>query len=309
MKKLKKTILTILVMIFMGFGFVYSTSADSGWDSSYGGGGFSSGSSWGGSSGSSWGSSYGSSWGSSGSYSGSGSSDPESAMASIIIYIVILVVIAASTSKTSLKATHTIGSLNMITKTKSHLFRSMTDAEVNAVDSTVNLTEFKTKAFEIYRDIQTAWMNFDTDTIRNLATDELYNMYSSQLETLKLKGQKNIMKDILLEEVKVVNIKNENKVFTMDVYLRVNCYDYVIKESTNEVLRGRDKQKLVIEYLITYVKTSNNNKKTNCPNCGAEVTMNASHTCPFCESVIVKDSNNYVMSKKTCVSQHMKEGK
>ena len=141
-------------MIFMGFGIVYSTSADSGWDSSYGGGGFSSGSSWGGSSGSSWGSSYGSSWGSSGSYSGS--SDPESAMASIIIYIVILVVIAAITSKTALKATHTIGSLNMITKTKSHLFRSMTDAEVNAVDSTVNLTEFKTKAFEIYRDIQTA---------------------------------------------------------------------------------------------------------------------------------------------------------
>lgn len=303
MKKTKKVILTILVMIFSCLS-IYSVTADSGWDSSYGGGGFSSGSSWGGSSGSSWGSSSGASWGSSGSYGGS--SDPESAMAGIIIFIVILVVIAASTSKTALKTTHTTGGLNMITKTKSHLFRSMPDEEVNAVDSTVNLTEFKTKAFEIYRDIQTAWMNFDTDTIRNLTTDELYNMYSSQLETLKLKGQKNIMKDILLEEVKVVNIKNENKVFTMDVYLRVNCYDYVIKESTNEVLRGRDKQKLVIEYLITYVKTSNNNKKTTCPNCGAEITMNASHTCPYCDSVIVKDSNVYVMSKKTCVSQHMK---
>ena len=303
MKKTKKVILTILVMIFSCLS-IYSVTADSGWDSSYGGGGFSSGSSWGGSSGSSWGSSSGASWGSSGSYGGS--SDPESAMAGIIIFIVILVVIAASTSKTALKTTHTTGGLNMITKTKSHLFRSMPDEEVNAVDSTVNLTEFKTKAFEIYRDIQTAWMNFDTNAIRNLTTDELYNMYSSQLETLKLKGQKNIMKDILLEEVKVVNIKNENKVFTMDVYLRVNCYDYVIKESTNEVLRGRDKQKLVIEYLITYVKTSNNNKKTTCPNCGAEITMNASHTCPYCDSVIVKDSNVYVMSKKTCVSQHMK---
>ena len=140
MKKTKKVILTILVMIFSCLS-IYSVTADSGWDSSYGGGGFSSGSSWGGSSGSSWGSSYGSSWGSSGSYGGSGSSDPESAMASIIIFIVILVVIAASTSKTALKTTHTTGGLNMITKTKSHLFRSMTDEEVKYVIDTIN--EFK----------------------------------------------------------------------------------------------------------------------------------------------------------------------
>ena len=44
MKKLKKTILTILVMIFSCFA-IYSVTADSGWDSSYGGGGSSGGSS------------------------------------------------------------------------------------------------------------------------------------------------------------------------------------------------------------------------------------------------------------------------
>jgi len=295
-----KYIILSIIMLFIGFGFIYSVSADSGWDSSYGGGGSYS-------SGSSWGSSSGSSWGSSGSYGGSyGDVSPESMAVGFIILIVVFIVVAINSSKTAGMKTHTSGGPNLINKTKSHLFKSMPDSEVISVDSTINPTGFKTESFEIYKNIQTAWMNFDTDTIRNLTTDELYNMYSSQLDTLKLKGQKNIMKDILLEEVKIVNIKNENKVFSIDVYLRVNCYDYVIKESTNEVLRGRDKQKLVIEYLITYVKTSDKNKKTKCPNCGAEIIMNASHTCPYCESVIVKDSNSYVMSKKTCVGQHMK---
>ena len=62
--------------------------------------------------------------------------------------------------------------------------------KIKSIDKDLNVSEFKTKVFRTYKDIQTAWMNFDTDTIRKLTTDEIYNMYSSQLETLKLKKQK-----------------------------------------------------------------------------------------------------------------------
>ena len=66
-------------------------------------------------------------------------------------------------------------------------------------------------------------------------------------------------------------------------------------------------QKIIIEYVLSFVKSSVNNKKEEkCPNCGAPVEIVSSSTCPYCDSVIVKDSNVYVMSKKTCVSQHMK---
>jgi DNA-directed RNA polymerase subunit RPC12/RpoP len=170
----------------------------------------------------------------------------------------------------------------------------------------MNINEFKKKAFNIYKDIQTAWMNFDTKTIRKLTTDEIYNMYSSQLETLKLKGQKNIMTDITLDEVKIIDIKEQNNIITTSVYLRVKCYDYVIKEATNEVVRGKDKEKIVIEYVLSFVKSAiNNNKEEKCPNCGAKVEINSSSTCPYCDSVLVKDASDYVMSKKTCVGQYL----
>ena len=45
--------------------------------------------------------------------------------------------------------------------------------------------------------------------------------------------------------------------------------------------------------------------KGKCPNCGAPVDINSSATCPYCESILVKDAADYVMSKKTCVGQYL----
>ena len=147
-------------------------------------------------------------------------------------------------------------------------------------------------------------MNFDTDTIRKLTTDEIYNMYSSQLETLKLKKQRNIMKDIELIDVKIIDIHKENDGITIDAYLNVKCYDYVIKDATGEVTRGTDKSKMNIKYKLSFVKSaSNNNTEEKCPNCGAPVDIVSSAVCPYCDSTLVKDAGDYVMSKKVSLGQ------
>lgn len=62
-------------------------------------------------------------------------------------------------------------------------YKDIDSEKIKSIDKDLNVSEFKTKVFRTYKDIQTAWMNFDTDTIRKLTTDEIYNMYSSQLET------------------------------------------------------------------------------------------------------------------------------
>ena len=47
--------------------------------------------------------------------------------------------------------------------------------------------EFRQKAYDIYQKVQVAWMNFDYDSMRKYVTDEMFNMYKSQLTTLKVK--------------------------------------------------------------------------------------------------------------------------
>jgi len=298
MKKLKKTILTILVMIFSCFA-IYSVTADSGWDSSYGGGGSSDGSS----------GSHG------GSHSGSGGNNSEywenssitPGTAAIIfgcVWAVAMAILITSTIKREKKKQLQSG--NVYNDFDESTFIDISEEKLKEIDVTINLKDLKNHLFETYKNIQISWMNFENDKIRNLTTDELYNMYSSQLETLKLKGQKNIMDDITLEDIKVIDIRKKDDVININAYLKVKCFDYVMNEKTNEVLRGTSEHKLELEYVITFVKSAERkDNKIKCPNCGALVEMNSSTECPFCGSTLVDLSHKYVMSKKTCIGQEV----
>jgi len=290
----KKIFLSILLIISM-FGIVLvPIKADSGWDSSYDSGG-----SWD-SGGSDWG---GSSWDSDYDYSYSGSYSSGSIGESIIIFIyvgIIIISIIYISSKSHIKVQK--GNINNITTTNNYI--DISAEKILEIDPDVNMDEFKTYAYNIYKVIQTAWMNFDTDTIRKFTTDEIYNMYSSQLETLKLKHQKNIMKNFECIDTKIIGINKENGLITINVYLRVKCLDYVINEKTKKTVRGFDNRRMDIEYELTFVKSETNNKDIEvCPNCGANVEITSSATCPYCDSVLVKDASKYVMSKKKCVGQ------
>lgn len=282
----------MLAVVLTGFGTIYlPVKADSGWDSDYDSGSSSS-SDWGGSDYSS------SNWSSTG---GDYSGGAPSVVTIIVVIIIIVIIVKSNNNRNGSNGSSSSNTSNNITN-----YKDIDTEKINSIDKDLNIEEFKNKAFNIYKDLQTAWMEFDTDTIRKLTTDEVYNMYSSQLETLKLKKQKNIMKDIELIDAKVIDIRKENNIITVDVYLNVRCYDYVIKEATKEVVRGKDNAKLNIKYKLSFIKSAtNNNKEEKCPNCGAPVDIVSSATCPYCDSTLVKTASDYVLSKKTALGQTM----
>lgn len=301
MKKIIHSILLIFTCLILISPI--ATKADSGWDSDYDSGGWDSGSSW--DSESDWGSS-GSDWyyyGDSGSSSGSGF---VGLFVGIIFLIVIAVIVFSNNKPKGPKSGSSIDNNINISNNGNSNYQDINQSKIDEIDPNINIEEFKKKAFNIYKDIQEAWMNFDTDKIRKLTTDEIYNMYSSQLETLKLKNQKNIMKNIEYVDAKIIDITNDNGVITINVYLRVKVLDYVINVKTNKTVRGRDNARLDIEYNLTFVKSENDDKKIEtCPNCGAPVDIVSSATCPYCDSTLVKNASDYVMSKKTCIGQRL----
>ena len=287
MKRKNKCLLLILVLLIILFGIKVPTKADSGWDSSYDSGG----SSFGGSSHHDWGSSD---------YDSSNEHFVAGDIFGIVIFILLFNLIAWLGIKFNTEG-------NFRKKIDRNLLVDINDDEFKSVVKGISMDKLKQKAFDIYKDIQYAWSNFDYDKLKLLTTDEIFNMYSSQLNTLEIKNQQNVMKDITKEDVKIVSAKEENGIITIESYLKVNCYDYVIDKKTNKVLRGTDKNKLEIEYLITLVKdvNSDNDNITKCPSCGAEVKMTARGKCSYCKSVLVQKPSDYVMSKKECIGQRV----
>lgn len=284
MKKREKIIFIVLVCLCLLFP-IRTLSADSGWDGGYDSGGSSS---------SDWGSSS-SDWGSSSSYgttSGSYSLDSLDPLALAIAFAVIIFVfiITTRTSSRTMVASTTLGKLNPYDKDKLQKFLPEFEEE-----------KFKEEAYELYKTIQTSWMNFDNETLKNCVTDELYNTYSAQLSTLKVKKQTNIMKDFKLLDSNIIGMEIKEKVVALTLKMRVECYDYVV-DKEGKTLRGNDKQKVIYEYAMTFNKGISD-KPNKCPNCNAPLANVNSSKCPYCDSNIINDSYDWVLAKKQVLSQ------
>lgn len=286
MNKLKKVTIYLILFLTLVVGAntikITKVDADSGFDSSYDSGG----SSWGGSS-DSWDSS--SSWDSSDSSSGSGKPASLTSLMIVVVLFIVVFVIENEISKRKTEKKQIIKSKDM-------------DLDlISKIDPNLNLYEFKNEAFNIYKDVQEAWMNLDDGKIRTLTTDELYNMYSMQLDTLRVKNEKNIMKEINLVTASLTNLKIENNIETATVIMTVNCYDYIV-DSQNKVVRGNDKNKIEITYELTYIK-SVGEKVNKCPNCGSEINDDNSTTCEYCRAIITRNTSKWVLSKKQSLNQ------
>lgn len=159
------------------------------------------------------------------------------------------------------------------------------------------------EAFNLYKQIQFAWMNFDEETIRKFTTDEMYNMYLMQLDTLKVKNQKNIMYDIRYIGSNIKERYEENGQETIVMNIQVSCYDFIIDIRNNTIVRGDASKLHTYNYELTFVRTKENKNIDVCPRCGAPVEGNHSGVCEYCKSTLISNNYTLVMSKKRMISQ------
>lgn len=230
---------------------------------------------------------------SSSSRSSSSSGDPFVAMTSVIIMIAIIVIWTIMANK---KQLHKI----VINKNNE-------DEIENKIKKSIpnfNKQEFLKQGYSIYYDIQMAWMDFKLEDIKDKVTDEIYTMYESQLATLEVKGEQNIMKNIQLKQSCLKDVTNQNGTITIKTNYVIEMYDYIADVNTKKLIRGEDKKKIRILYEMSFRKTLNENEKiTHCPNCGAKVEMNSTGTCEYCGSKLVSENTKWVLTEKKVIEQ------
>ncbi len=279
----KKKILAVIMALFIFLcGISVISIADSGWDFDYDSGG----SDWD----SDWDNDWDSDWDSDYDNYGNTISNGSSLKTIIIIMVIIIVYIGLKSGKPS--------------STSSNIPDVVGDDELAKYPG-FNKDEFLTKAFEIYMGVQTAWSDFDYDTLRKLTTDEMYNMYKMQLETLSVKNQKNIMKEFNKSFIGITSIGMVNGILTVTVRLNVSQKDYVVNSMTNEVMRGNENAICNVSYDLTFVNNKETGKSlTNCPNCGAPIENTSSQKCEYCNADLVGNAtDNWVLAKKQNIRQ------
>ena len=290
MKKIIRKVFFILVVAIMVIIPCRVVIADSGFDSSYDSGG--------------------SDWSSSDSYSSSdyswsdsdssGSSGGELTVEEAIFWFVVFCIMFTLYFLGFFSKLGKASSSNTLVTTAK--YKKMSDEEIKNIDPELDTEMIVNKTFNLYKDLQNAWMEFDNDGIRKIVSDEMFNMYKMQLNTLKTHHQKNIMEDITKVSGFVVALRKEGNVETCDVVLNVKMKDYIVNQS-GSVVRG-NKNTLGIAYYITIDKVNDEvNRITNCPNCGNAIGDEASQRCDCCGSNLVLESKNFIFTKKQNIGQ------
>lgn len=303
MRKKLKSILKIVVTLMLIFAAAFisyqdKSHADAGYHSSYSGGSSSHSSSSHSSSSYSSSSSRRSSSSSSGSYS---SGTPASGFATafiafvfcFIILMMFIMIISSNKNKGRYNLANGIALTNngqAINEIKKHL-------------PSFDENQFLSNGFNIYVRIEEAWMNFELDKVRDIITDEMFNMYESQLTSMEMKGEQNIMKDFKLLNSSIADASVQNGMLQVTTRYAIEFYDYIIKKDTKQVVRGDSNRKIRMIYEMTFIEKLEKTKLDKCPNCGAKVDINSAGVCEYCNSKIVDDNTEWVMSKKVSLYQ------
>ncbi len=183
-------------------------------------------------------------------------------------------------------------------KEEARIKRNIKNLKRKSLPTTESTKEMLGYGYQIYLDVQKAWMNFDYDTMRKLVTDELFNMYQTQLQSLEVKEQQNIMSDFKHREMLLVSLETENDVTIAKMLLKVSFYDYIVNKE-GKVVRGKKSKNIVMTYLLTFV--SSQKVIENCPHCGAKLE-NDSSICTYCNTTL-QISHQMKLAKKEVLEQ------
>ena len=175
--------------------------------------------------------------------------------------------------------------------------------EIKKYIPSFDANKFLLNGYGIFVRIEEAWMNFDLEKVRDCITDEMFNMYESQLTSMEMNGEQNIMKDFRLLNSAITQASKQNNMLQVKTRYTVEFYDYIINRSTKAIVRGNSNRKMRMVYEFTFIKDIENKKLDKCPNCGAEININSAGICKYCNSKLVDDSKDWVMSKKVSLLQ------
>lgn len=118
-----------------------------------------------------------------------------------------------------------------------------------------NKEEIQLQAFNLLKDLKIAKMNFDLDKIKTITTTNIYELYKTQIETLKTKQQKNISEQIEYVKSYITNTTNNDKIINLRIVIK--CFDYIV-DKKNTIIKGKYNRKILQTYEIEIINNNSN---------------------------------------------------
>lgn len=166
------------------------------------------------------------------------------------------------------------------------------------------------KVNNMFMRLQLAWMNKKWEEVRPFETDALFNTHKMQLEQYIANNRTNRMEDISIINTELLRYYEVGEYEYLDVEIRARFIDYVEEDGRKILIKGSKTVPVKMQYkwklarkrgLATNVAHV---EATECPNCGANISINQAGRCEYCDSIVTKGDFDWVLSEIEVVSQY-----
>ncbi len=166
------------------------------------------------------------------------------------------------------------------------------------------------KLGNLYVQMQQCWTAKDIEPLRPYFTDALFNQMNMMVQQNIRNGHTNYVERIAVLGVEPTYWYQSNGFDHIKVTIETRIVDYTLDDRTGKLISGSQKAEKFMTYEwdisrksgVTTTKTAGTHIVV-CPNCGANVDINASAICEYCKTPITAEQHDWVITNIKGISQ------
>lgn len=159
--------------------------------------------------------------------------------------------------------------------------------------------DFVLSLYHAFAKIQEDYMEMDVLALKNEVSSKLYDIYSDNLAKFKTEGKKHMITDLAPVQSKIIRVELDGNKETVEMYLEVTCFDYILALFSSTVLAGSKTQSLQLGLELTFERDITKRTTVDrCPKCGNVLPKDTETTCPFCGALVLSDDYGWVLTNR-----------
>jgi predicted lipid-binding transport protein (Tim44 family) len=129
---------------------------------------------------------------------------------------------------------------------------------IRQMDPSFDEKKFQDLCMDYFFKIQGAWANNDLSGVKNLLTEEMFRIFTDDIEKLKVEKKINKLENIAVRSVDIMEAWQESGRDYLTVRFYANLLDYTVDETTGRVVSGSKTEPVKFEEHWTFTRPVGN---------------------------------------------------
>ena len=161
----------------------------------------------------------------------------------------------------------------------------------------------------LFEKMQSCWEEGNIEPLRKDFMPDTWTRFNTQLQNKRAAGETSHVRNILFDQVVLQSFATDSEHQVLKIKIDVT-HNIWTTNRRGKCIQGTDKTRKRFEFIWTMMRPLGSQTggagmtdAMHCPNCGAEIDLEAFAECPFCHTPIMKISQDWVISEIDALSQ------